>query len=258
VVATATTTGSDLRFGKRQCRSDSNWRFYAIHLPVAKRRYHARPGECSSWHLLCHCYRYTWLHCNHLRYSGTANGPNLTTTTTNVSCFGGNNGSINLTVAGGTTPYTYIVAKRRYHAGSEQPRGRHVLCYGNGCPAAQQQLVQPSHNQSAAVTVSWCDHQCYLQPGNWRIDITANGWHTSLHILVEQRRYNAGSEQPERWQLLCNGDGCKGCTATSCFTVASRQLLRGYGYRQPNHSCGAANGSMTSVLRQRYTLTAGC
>jgi hypothetical protein len=36
-----------------------------------------------------------------------ASALSLSTTTTNISCFGGNNGSINLTASGGTGPYTY-------------------------------------------------------------------------------------------------------------------------------------------------------
>ena len=35
------------------------------------------------------------------------NSPSLTPTINNVSCNGGNNGSINLSVSGGNSPYTY-------------------------------------------------------------------------------------------------------------------------------------------------------
>jgi hypothetical protein len=38
---------------------------------------------------------------------GSSNGPTATASTNNISCFGGNNGSIDLTVSGGTAPYTY-------------------------------------------------------------------------------------------------------------------------------------------------------
>ncbi len=54
----------------------------------------------------------------------------LSTTSTNVSCFGGNNGAVNLTVAGGTAPYTYNWA---HIAGSNDPEDLSGLTAGTYC-----------------------------------------------------------------------------------------------------------------------------
>jgi gliding motility-associated-like protein len=91
----------------------------------------------------------------------------VTANVTNVSCFGGNNGAINISVSGGTTPYTYdwgsgITTQNR----NGLPLGNYtvVVTDANGCTGSQYTAVlQPSQ-----INIS-------LQAGNVTCNGQANG-----------------------------------------------------------------------------------
>ena len=150
---------------------------------------------------------------------GTSNGPNLTTIATNVSCFGGNNGAIDLTVTGGTTPYSYL------WTGGSTAQDLNNLVAGtycvtvtdaSGCTATTcVTITQPA--SALAVTGVITNASCNQSNGS--IDITAAGgtapytykWSTGL-TSQDLNNLSAGT-------YCVTVTDSKGCTVSSCFTV---------------------------------------
>ncbi len=100
-----------------------------------------------------------------------------TAVTSNISCFSGNNGSVDLTVAGGTSPYTFM-----WNTGAVTedltglPAGSYsvIITDANGCTAsASATITQPPGSLSANLNVSQ-NVACY-GGGNGAFDLTVNG-----------------------------------------------------------------------------------
>jgi predicted RNase H-like HicB family nuclease len=100
-----------------------------------------------------------------------------TTVTSNISCFSGNNGSINMTVAGGTSPYTFM-----WNTGAisedlnSLPAGSYsvTITDANGCTAnASATITQPPGSLSANLNVS--QNVACFGGGNGAFDLTVSG-----------------------------------------------------------------------------------
>jgi len=164
--------------------------------------------------------------------SGIVTGPSAALTVsgvqTNVSCFGGANGTIALSVSGGTSPYTYNWADL---SGSNQPQNRTGLSIGTysvtvtdsrGCTAMLSKTITQPLALSLSVTVT--QPTCPTTPFNGAITLTVTGG-TSPYT------YNwadlSGSNQPQNRTGIGPGTytvlvtDSNGCTATISATLVA-------------------------------------
>jgi len=100
-----------------------------------------------------------------------------TAVTSNISCFSGNNGSIDLTVSGGTSPYTYIWntgATTQDISGVSAGTYTVSITDANGCTKqVTDTITQPAGALSTSITVTQ-GVLCY-GGNNGSIDLTVNG-----------------------------------------------------------------------------------
>ncbi|MCB0533806.1 MAG: T9SS type A sorting domain-containing protein [Saprospiraceae bacterium] len=145
---------------------------------------------------------------------------NLTAQITTVSCFGGNNGAIDLTPAGGTQPYTF-----KWSPGGATTEDLNNLTVGfytvtvtdkNGCSKSQTfQVTQPQ--QVVLTTAISMDPPC---SGNYNVNLTVNGG-TSPYTYL----WSNGWTFQDLYQVPSGVDYCvtvtdaKGCVKTTCVTV---------------------------------------
>ncbi len=144
------------------------------------------------------------------------------TTTTNVSCFGGSNGRVDLTVGGGTSPYGYAWSNA---ATTQDINGLTTNTYSvtisdaNGCQLTQVAAVsQPTQLVLSAATV---DVQCPNQAPSGSIATQINGGTTPYSFL-----WSNGSTQPTVQGLPAGSytlvvTDTQGCTASLATTIVS-------------------------------------
>jgi hypothetical protein len=182
--------------------------------------------------------------------SATVTEPELLTasafTASNVSCKNGSNGSVNLTAAGGTAPYTYAWS----NASSSQnlsalAAGTYVVTVtdANGCTATSSDTVtEPELLTASAATAS--NVSC-KNGSNGSVNLTAAGG-TAPYTYVWS---NASTSQ--NLSALAAGTyavtvtDANGCTATSSATITEPELLTASAATASNVSC--KNGSNGSV-----------
>ncbi|HWB65048.1 MAG TPA: gliding motility-associated C-terminal domain-containing protein [Chitinophagales bacterium] len=142
--------------------------------------------------------------------------------TGNVSCYGGNNGSITLSATGGTMPYTYnwgsgITTQNRNNlaAGSYYV----TVTDAHGCTATNQaNITQPTSSISAGIN-SVVNVSCY-NGNNGSIDLAVNGGTTPYYF-----RWNNGDTTEDRNNLISGSyhvtiTDANGCSASVAATIS--------------------------------------
>jgi gliding motility-associated-like protein len=171
-----------------------------------------------------------------------------TTATSNISCFSGNNGSINLTVNGGTSPYTFL-----WNTGavtedlSTLPAGNYTVAItdSRGCTtSATASITQPAGSLSANLNVSQ-NVACY-GGGNGSLNLTVTGGTAPYNYT-----WSTGANTEDISGLaigiytvsITDNNGCIS-SATGQITQPSAALNAGINAAQ-NVSCFAgSNGSL--------------
>ncbi len=142
---------------------------------------------------------------------------------TNVTNVNGADGSIDLTVSGGTPDYTFLWndgATTEDRSGLSAGTYSVLITDKNGCTAtASFTLTQPSCRMTVTGVVT--DAVCY-DGSNGAIDITA----TSINSGALTYQWSDGSTSEDRTGLAAGTytvtvTDCRGCSATETFTVKS-------------------------------------
>ncbi|MCF8371348.1 MAG: T9SS type A sorting domain-containing protein [Bacteroidales bacterium] len=168
---------------------------------------------------------------------------------TNVSCFGGSNGAINLTVSGGTTPYTYL-----WNDGPTT-QDRTNLSAGvytvtitdyNGCTSSgTQTITQPS--TYVVVGFTSVNVSCFLG-SNGSIDMNVTGGTTPYTYF-----WNGGVTTQDRTNLTAGTysvtvTDANGCTATGSRTITQPSVLT-QAYTKTNVTCyGGSDGTINLTV----------
>ncbi|MBF9140923.1 T9SS type A sorting domain-containing protein [Hymenobacter properus] len=184
--------------------------------------------------------------------SATISQPVLLTASaakTDVSCYNGTNGTITLTVAGGTAPYTYL------WNGGVTSQNRSGLAAGtynvtvtdaNGCTAtASATIVQPAAALSASAAKT--DVSCY-NGSNGTITLTVTGG-TAPYTYA----WNGGVTTQNRTGLAAGTynvtvTDANGCTATASATIGQPALLTASAAKTDVSCNGGSNGTITLTV----------
>jgi hypothetical protein len=192
----------------------------------------------------------------------------VTGTATNVTCNGGNNGAVNLTISGGTTPYTYSWtggATSKNISGKIAGTYTVVVTDANGCSkAATFTITQPNAIVLSAVATNVSCHG----NGNGSIDLSVNGG-TAPYTYNWNLGSNNNSSYTWWWWWWCNSNNnnntastqdvsgldagsysvtvtdANGCTATGSYTITEPSTLS-VNVSKTNVSCkDGNNGTIT-------------
>ncbi|MBL0343394.1 MAG: SprB repeat-containing protein [Bacteroidetes bacterium] len=172
-----------------------------------------------------------------------------TTTTANISCFSGNNGAIDLTVAGGTAPYTYNWSNGAISQDlNSLPAGSYnvTITDANGCTAASSGTIsQPVGALSANINISQ-NIPCF-GGGNGAINLTIAGG-TAPYIC----NWSNGASSQDISGLaagvytvtITDANGCNSI-ASGTITQPSAALSSSISGNQPVLCNGGNNGSLS-------------
>ncbi len=165
-------------------------------------------------------------------------------TSTNVSCNGGNNGTIDLSVTGGTTPYTYL-----WNTGNttQDRSGLAVGTYSvtvtdaNGCTTTNSRTI----TQPATLSVSAIATNVSCNAGaNGSIDVSITGG-TSPYTYL----WNGGATTQDRTGLTAGTysvtvTDANGCTASTTKTITQPSTLAASATSTNVNCNGGANGTI--------------
>ncbi|GAA4463597.1 hypothetical protein GCM10023093_12430 [Nemorincola caseinilytica] len=168
---------------------------------------------------------------------------------TNVNCFGGANGTIDLSVSGGTSPYTYLWSNG---ATTQDLTGLSAGTYtvtvkdANNCTATLSKTIsQPASGVSATATTA--NTSCYAS-SNGSINLTASGgtspysYNWGGGITTEDRSgLSAGT-----YSVTVTDN--KGCTATWSGTIAQPDVLSASATTVDASCFGGSTGSIDLIV----------
>ncbi|MEO5643626.1 MAG: T9SS type A sorting domain-containing protein, partial [Bacteroidia bacterium] len=173
-----------------------------------------------------------------------------TTVVTNVSCFGGSNGAINLTPTGGTGPYTFnwLPSGPTTEDRTGLTAGTYtvIITDNNGCTGTVTATVtQPTSPVSGTTVVT--NVSCF-GGSNGTINLTPTGgtgpytfnWLPSGPTTEDRTGLTAGTYSVQITDL-------NGCTATNAFTVTQPSAISVTASAQTNVSCFGGNTGAASI-----------
>jgi gliding motility-associated-like protein len=207
-------------------------------------------------------YNYSVADANGCPASGTvtitqpASAFNVTSAHTNVSCNGGNNGAITLTLTGGTTAYGAVTWTGSPGASGTAPTGLSAGTYNysvsdaNGCPASGTVVVtEPSVPFS--VTATHTDVSCN-GGNNGTITLTLNGGTTAYGAVAWTGGPGASGTAPSGLSAGTYNysvSDANGCSASGTLTIAQPAAPFSVTAAHTNVSCnGGNNGTITLTL----------
>jgi len=180
--------------------------------------------------------------------SFTVTEPNAITSSivgTNVSCYGGNNGAVDLSVSGGTTPYTYLWSTFQ---ATQDLNGltagiyRVIITDANGC--VQRDSIVISQPAPLALTIATTNVSCN-GANNGTVDLTVTGGTTAYTYL-----WNNGATTEDLSSLAAGTytvtvTDANGCTATTSATITQPAQILSATLVPTDVTCnGANNGSV--------------
>ena len=191
---------------------------------------------------------------------GTFSQITITSTVTNVSCFGLCNGSVTVGVTGGTTPYLY-----NWSQGSTSPQPT-SLCAGmytltvtdasSVTATATINITQPSQINATISSTNACYNSC-----NGSVFATVTGGTPAYNYSWTPNTFGGGGFTPSPY-ALCPGTytltvtDMMGCIATHTTLVTqtpSINIIISY----TNSTCGSCNGEATASGATTYTWSNG-
>ncbi len=168
----------------------------------------------------------------------------IAATPTNVSCFGGSDGSIAVTVSGGTPPYSYDWDNDDDEEDLDGlTAGTYVLVVtdANGCQESITVVVaQPTAiNVTGAVTDVAC-----LGEMTGSIDLTVTGGTPGYTYLWDSGQTTADIDGLGAGEYCVTVTDANDCTAEECFTVGSNAAISITGVATPADCNGEDSGSV--------------
>ncbi|MEZ4893191.1 MAG: SprB repeat-containing protein [Saprospiraceae bacterium] len=170
-------------------------------------------------------------------------GLSLSRTSTNVSCYGGSNGSINLTVSGGTSPYSYNWSNG---ATTEDISGLSAGTYtvtvtdNNGCTkTTSKTITQP---KSLVLTKTQTNVDCY-GGSNGSIDLTVTDGSSPYTYAWSNGATSQDVSGLSAGTYTVTVTDNNGCTKSTAATITQPSALS-LSKTVSDATCGNANGSI--------------
>ncbi|MCG2612605.1 SprB repeat-containing protein, partial [Flavobacterium sp. SM15] len=197
---------------------------------------------------------------SNIQVTQPAAGLSASETHVNVSCFGGSNGSINLTASGGTAPYTYLWTGSGVNASAEDQSGLAAGAYSvlitdaNGCTSsANITLTEPTLLENAHTESDFNGYNIACNGGvNGSIDLSVSGGVAPYSYAWSGAGVNASAEDQSglaagAYSVLITD--ANGCTSSANITLTEPALLENAhtesDFNGYNIACnGGANGSI--------------
>lgn len=172
----------------------------------------------------------------------------VTGATANVSCFGGNNGAINITASGGTSPYTYNwTGSLALEDRTNLPSGNYTVTVmdNNSCSTtASYTITQPASAVGAMGTVT--NINC-TGASSGAINMTANGG-TSPYTYS----WSDGITTKDRTAIAAGNytvtvSDANSCTTTAAFTITEPAAALTIAGTTTNVSCNSGNNGAVNI-----------
>ena len=166
-----------------------------------------------------------------------------------VFCKNGNNGNVNLSVTGGTPPYTYTWSNGSISEDLNNiPTGNYnvLIKDAHNCSINNSIVItEPAAIMSIALNTK-TDVLC-KGGNNGALNITPSGgtppytyqWSNSTNIILSSSTANIGNLPADTYNLMVTDS--KGCIKTSLYTIAEPTMALASSFTSTNVSCFAGN-----------------
>lgn len=168
-------------------------------------------------------------------------GPTISHTVVQPSC-GGTNGSINLTVTGGTGPFTYLWSNGATTQDiASLTAGVYTVTVSDATGCSYNYQVNLSSNGALAITGVASNQSCFgLNNGSINVTVSGASGSPSFSWNTGQTTEDISSLQPGNYTITVNDGNCQGITT---FTVGAAPQINISG-TVTNENCGDQEGTV--------------